>query len=274
MLLFKLSATWLLALCILVLTFPFFDALFMALFDLVSFRPGEYIADYSVADIKGILVSGDLVQMFLLRWNFYFSDLPMLLIHLFPKALAMFLLGLYMGKMGYISRISEVVEATTKAVLWVAVLANLYRVFFLFGLWDLHIWQEPVWRTFFIHLMGVCESITGLFYLWLIAWLLNRGRLNSGKISRLFRPFRYVGRTALSNYLLQSLIALILFSGLGFGLYETLSPIQLFALVWLVFLFQIFISKFWLSRFQYGPMEWLWRCLSYNKRFPIVAPYK
>ena len=68
-----------------------------------------------------------------------------------------------------------------------------------------------------------------------------------------------VGRMTLSNYLLQSLFGLVLFTGVGFSLFNCFSRFELYGLVLLCWVFQIFFSHWWLSRYQRGPIEWLWR---------------
>jgi uncharacterized protein len=73
-----------------------------------------------------------------------------------------------------------------------------------------------------------------------------------------------VGRTALSNYLLQSLAGLLLFTGAGLGWFGALERWQLYPLVLALWLGQLLCSTWWLGRFCYGPMEWLWRGLSYG----------
>lgn len=77
------------------------------------------------------------------------------------------------------------------------------------------------------------------------------------------------GRTALSNYILQSLIGATLFFGFGFGLLAQLHDWQTFLLALLVITLQISISQYWLLRFRYGPLEWLWRCGTFLKWLPI-----
>lgn len=74
-----------------------------------------------------------------------------------------------------------------------------------------------------------------------------------------------VGRMALSNYLLQPAICLILLTGLGFGLVGTLQRATLYVIVALIWLAQIIFSLWWLARFRLGPAAWLWRYLTYGK---------
>lgn len=78
-----------------------------------------------------------------------------------------------------------------------------------------------------------------------------------------------VGRTALSNYLLQSLIGTTVFYGYGFGLTGKLDALAQVGYIVVLFAFQMWLSKWWLARFRFGPVEWLWRSLTYFKRQPM-----
>ena len=78
-----------------------------------------------------------------------------------------------------------------------------------------------------------------------------------------------VGRMAFTNYLSQTVIASILFYGWGFGLYGQLSRSELLLVVAGVWAFQIALSLVWLKHFRFGPMEWLWRSLTYWRRAPM-----
>jgi uncharacterized protein len=85
------------------------------------------------------------------------------------------------------------------------------------------------------------------------------------------RAFAAVGRTALSNYLLQSLICTFIFYGFGLGLYgsvERIGQMGIIAGIWVV---QLLISPLWLKYFRFGPVEWLWRSLSYGRLQPMRA---
>ncbi len=74
---------------------------------------------------------------------------------------------------------------------------------------------------------------------------------------------------ALTNYIMQSVIGLFLFSSIGLKLYESLSPAQTFLTAITVFMFQVLLSKIWLNYFRYGPLEWVWRCITYKEVLPI-----
>jgi uncharacterized protein len=86
---------------------------------------------------------------------------------------------------------------------------------------------------------------------------------------RRLAPLAAVGRTALSNYLLQSLICTAIFYSYGLALFARVRPSLGLLLTITIFLAQIALSVWWLRRFQFGPIEWLWRSLTYWQRQPM-----
>jgi uncharacterized protein len=78
-----------------------------------------------------------------------------------------------------------------------------------------------------------------------------------------------VGRMAFTNYLLQSLICTFIFYGHGFGLFGSLERIFQILIVFAVWITQLIISPIWLRYFRFGPIEWLWRSLTYWKLQPM-----
>jgi uncharacterized protein len=83
---------------------------------------------------------------------------------------------------------------------------------------------------------------------------------------RVLRHFVPVGRMALTNYLTHSLIGLIFFYGIGFGLAGTLAPLAFYTVAATIFVAQILVSRWWLSRHEQGPAEALWRFATYGGR--------
>jgi uncharacterized protein len=81
-----------------------------------------------------------------------------------------------------------------------------------------------------------------------------------------------VGRMALTNYVMQSVVCLFLFSGIGLGLYGSLRRHELYVVVAGICLFQLIASPIWLRHFRYGPLEWAWRSLTYKKRLDLRKP--
>lgn len=74
-----------------------------------------------------------------------------------------------------------------------------------------------------------------------------------------------VGRTALSNYLFQTVVATTIFYGHGFGLFGQVSRVEQMGIVLFIWVVQVSVSVLWLQRFRYGPAEWVWRSLTYGR---------
>jgi uncharacterized protein len=88
---------------------------------------------------------------------------------------------------------------------------------------------------------------------------------------RFTRPLQAVGRAAFSNYIFQTLICTTLFYGHGFGLYGHVSRVGQFAVVLMIWILQLLLSSFWFHFFRMGPLESLWRSLTYWKPQLLLA---
>jgi uncharacterized protein len=107
----------------------------------------------------------------------------------------------------------------------------------------------------FIHSIGIFGLIMLMYKSGLFKWL--------------FALMRPVGQMAFTNYIMQSVLCGIIFTGIGFGLFGKLEYHQLFYVVAAVWAVEIIWSHLWLRYFRFGPMEWLWRSLTYWKKQPI-----
>lgn len=85
----------------------------------------------------------------------------------------------------------------------------------------------------------------------------------------LMSPFAAVGQMAFSCYIAESLMCTTLFYGYGLGWFAHLERYQLYLVVLAVWTVLLVVSPFWLSRFAFGPLEWLWRSLTYVRRQPM-----
>ena len=106
--------------------------------------------------------------------------------------------------------------------------------------------------------------LVGLGYLSLVM-LISRSQVGG----RLLQSVSAVGRTALSNYLLQTVLCTTLFYGHGFGLFGSVERTAQVAIVLAVWIVQLIASSWWVKRFRYGPTEWVWRSLTYGQFQPI-----
>lgn len=105
----------------------------------------------------------------------------------------------------------------------------------------------------------VALGYIGLIMLW------SRSERGKGMQQRLAAT----GRTALTNYIGQSMIGTAIFYGFGLGLFGSVNRAALLLVVMLIWAVQLAISPIWLRHFRYGPLEWLWRSLSYWQVQPL-----
>ena len=78
-----------------------------------------------------------------------------------------------------------------------------------------------------------------------------------------------VGKMSLTNYMMHSVICMIVFTGVGFSMFGKLQRHELYYVVFAIWIFQLIVSPIWLKYFHFGPMEWLWRRLSYQYKPPF-----
>ena len=118
-------------------------------------------------------------------------------------------------------------------------------------------WQFNYWGS-----LGVAAG-----YIALVMLLCRSARLPA-----LRERLAAVGRMAFTNYLLQSLICTTLFYGHGFGLFGKVQRWQQVLITVAIWTILLVISPLWLRRFRFGPVEWLWRTLTYKKAQPMRMP--
>ncbi len=121
-----------------------------------------------------------------------------------------------------------------------------------FMLNDLGIFQVIVYNV------GSTSLAIGIAMLFLYIWA-------TGKAKRLFSNLAILGRMALSNYIFQNVTAIVLFFGYGLALMRQVSFASLPLFAFGILLTQWLFSRIWLSRFKQGPLEWLWKQLTYRK---------
>lgn len=81
--------------------------------------------------------------------------------------------------------------------------------------------------------------------------------------------FAAAGQMALTNYLTQSLVLGFIFYGFGFGLFGRVAPTPAAIFGIALYTLQLYLSRWWLARYRFGPCEWLWRSLTYGQRQPM-----
>jgi len=195
------------------------------------------------------------------------NEVPYIIISLFvwiPAVLGFFLCGLYVGKKG----IFKDLKGNRPLFVKICTVGFPVGAFFLFLyiLFETAIW--PVGTSTRLALLMMTNYLASLFifpaYVALI--LLS---LQTDRCRRILAPVAAAGRMALTNYLTQTMILITLFYGFGFGFFYKVSLAQGVLLTLALYLLQVFWSNLWFKKFKYGPLEWLWRGLTYKKFEPF-----
>ena len=178
------------------------------------------------------------------------------------ETLSMILMGMALYRFGFFSGAIE--ESQMRMWGWIGLIGGAAASAAL-GLW-VYSAGFPFHLTFFVF-QGTMMAprlafVLGLTSL-LVVWAPRLSQTGLGQ--RLVAA----GRMAFSNYLGTSIVMLFVFHGWALGLYGKLHRIELFGVVLLTWTVMLLVSKPWLEHFRYGPLEWLWRCLTYGKLFPL-----
>jgi len=176
----------------------------------------------------------------------------------FTDVLGMMLIGMGLYRMGFLTG-----NLSLKTYLWVIACGYLLSIpingFEARGLIRDH-FEESAWWI----LYQVGRLTGGVANIAVIVAVVKTGRL-----AWLTRRVGAVGQTALSNYLFTSIGCSLFFNGFGLGFYGKVEYYQLFAIVLCVWVLNLTLSPLWLRYYQFGPMEWVWRSLTYWKRQPM-----
>jgi uncharacterized protein len=175
-----------------------------------------------------------------------FENAIFLVLALFP----MFLLGMYCANKKWFAHIEDHIKKMKFICIGAFIISCVFKL--------LPYYYEKNIATEFLQ-----DSIGGpasaIFYASFLALIVRREFWR-----KLLSPLSFVGRMSLSNYLFQSILCTTLFYNYGFGLYGKIGPFYGFILTLFIYFIQIIWSKQWFKRFNYGPIEWLWRRMTYG----------
>jgi len=244
-----------------VFLFPFWSDTIHWIEGLHSFNYELTLDQYSREALKAIYHKGTYLEVLVVRLKEYRFAANMLYGFMAPIAFSMMLLGAYVVKSGHLQSIPEWIKQHQTKMWSFGLLAFVYNAFIIYYMLPTYGSDiNPFIGYVLTRLFFLSHMFKGLFYLFLLAWLYEytffRKALNH---------LQSVGRMALSNYLLQSILALFIFTNLGLGWYEYLSPFQCILAVLGIYSFQVIISPIWFRYFRYGWFEWLWRSFSYGR---------
>ena len=246
-----------------------FSAIYVGMMMSLQFAPPEalegaqassgWLSDPAAIQALYGRMQGDALQTTLSVMQTWLGIGPMMLIFFMPATAALMLIGMGLFKAGYFAG---------RSATWI------YLLFAALGAGALYlIWQESqaiIAGDFnFIDMMTKPANsfLAPLVSLGYAAVLILLARFGAKLI---LRPLAAAGQMAFTNYLSQTLIMTTLFyGGRGLGWYGDYGWPEMWTIIGAVWLVQLIWSPLWLSKFSMGPLEWLWRCLTYRRWVPI-----
>lgn len=214
---------------------------------------------YRPEDLFRIYRSGSFLEMIQLRWREYIT--------LFATndeyvrtAFSLILMGFAFGKFGYLKLFIETIEDRKSWLIASGVIGGILSLFALTtGVFHVSLLTDPpvsitlsIWRLtttyFYIHLFILLYQTTAL--------------------RRYLNWFSYVGRMSLTNYMVAAFIFSIIYHNIGLGLYAQMPGWTQFPIALTLYAICLVFSWKWLSLHRFGPLEWVWRSFSYQKKQP------
>ena len=244
---------------------------------LFQFSPGDFLFQKAAAiDAANGIKDPPPVREYLFakenswqRWRqwlepgFFYRYSDLLNDNRFFKVLGMFLFGFYAGRKLMYVHLGDHVSLFKKLRKWgliVGIPFSLVNAYFF-----VDDYRVP-------HVMGLVETIMyalsvvplALAYasIFCLQWIKKGGSSRLNKLAPL-------GRMALTNYIMQTVLAILIYYGVGLNLGGYIGPSVFFILALAVYVIQIIYSTWWLKHFHYGPLEWIWRMLTYGKKLPL-----
>jgi uncharacterized protein len=213
-------------------------------------------------EVINIYAHGTVRQILAQNWVEWKRELPFTLFAIYAAAL--FLLGMWVWRAGIVERLEEYRPVLKRVCAWCI----------------------PAGLVLSIH-VAIVQAVVppGTVSLWGwfagILWLPGSHILAAGYVSGLaliflhqdwrrpLLPFAAVGRMALTNYLMQSVLCTLFFYHFTTGLYGRVGPAIGLAPTVILYGAQVVFSNWWLQQYRFGPMEWLWRGMTYGKFPPM-----
>ncbi|HSC05553.1 MAG TPA: DUF418 domain-containing protein [Steroidobacteraceae bacterium] len=236
--------------------------------------PDPY-ADEVLLARQEVMLHGDFLSLVRAFAEYTWVDyiLEGFLIGWFLYVLGRFMAGAWVGRQDWLQNASahlggfrRVLRIALPAGLIAAGLAQIIEIYDRGG--RLPPWDHWEFLASSLHLLSTPVLATG----YLCAIVVG---LHTSLGQKLLAPFAYAGRMALTNYVSQSFVYALVFFGFGpgLGLIAHIGSGALTAIVIVVYAVQVVASRWWLRRFRFGPLEWLWRAYTYG-RLPVlrIAP--
>jgi len=218
--------------------------------------------DITPQELTEVFQNGTFIDILHMNWhNLYYRYVDLIPSGRLTKVLALFLLGFYLMSIDYFRTYAQ----STK----------LFFVYFISGI-------IFTYTAYQINgsMLSFSHNLTNVAYKALAVTgqiLLAMSYINALSIldkkipfKKFFHYFAYVGRMSFTNYLMHTFFGYLIFYPFLGNLFGTMGILQITLLALFLYVIQIIFSYTWLKYFSFGPLEWIWRCLTYKKLFPMT----
>jgi uncharacterized protein len=180
-----------------------------------------------------------------------------------PKVLGMFTLGLYVGRKKMYINLETYRSLFRKIQRWgfaLGIPTGIAHAWFEF---DHQALPAPMGLldtlSYALNVVPLSLAYTST----IVLWYMNKRNI-------FFLQFiKPAGRMALTNYIMQTVLGIIIYYGIGLGLGTRVGPAIFLPAAIVIFMLQVIYSNWWFRHFSYGPLEWIWRMLTYGRWLAI-----
>jgi uncharacterized protein len=217
--------------------------------------------DMSPEGVTFFFTHGTVMEVLSTNWhNLFWRYFDLLPAGRLSKILALFLFGYYLMSIGYFKNL-----VYSKKLLTFYIVAGLFFTI----ISNIIGGSMSTFSSSFSDIAYKALAVTGQILL-AMAYISILAHLYEMKpFKKILHSFSFVGRMSFSNYIMHTVFGYLIFYPFFGHLFGTMGIVQITALAVALYLLQIFYSYLWLKYFKFGPLEWLWRCLTYKKLFPI-----
>jgi uncharacterized protein len=215
-----------------------------------------------IQSVITIYSHGTAAQILKENWVIWKAELPA--VGFAAYALFLFLLGMWVWRSGLLDRLAEAKPMLKRVSLWCLAIGIPLNVFTTLA----NLRPSTGHPTLIGYLSSIlqfpAEHIVSAGYAAGLAVLIQ-----SNVWRKRLTPFAAVGRMALTDYLTQSVVCTLFYYNYTTGLYGRVGPALDLIPTVVIYGSQVVFSNWWLTRFRFGPMEWLWRGMTYGKLPPM-----
>jgi uncharacterized protein len=179
--------------------------------------------------------------------------------------LGLFLLGIYAGRKNLFEKLEENIPLFKKGMMYAlfTIVGLIVSGVVVFGVLKFKLPESLQWMIggFVMDLFNAALAFTYVAGILIL--------FQKEKWQKRLMNFYPVGRMGLTTYLMQTLFGVFIFHSYGLGLLADIGAFYSFLIAIALFVVQIIFAKYWFARFNFGPVEWIWRNLTYLKIHPM-----